>query len=633
MVDHLNYKPLIYAVSFTIAILILSGCQSETKLVTSNQTQLANEQKTQTDSNLINLNTTSLRNNEARAIPEAATTTNLSSKNSHTNSSHRMSVEAKKYMIAAANPLAAQAGLNILRAGGSAVDAAIAAQLALNVVEPQSSGIGGGAFLLHYHAASRAIEAYDGREKAPASATREMFLKSDGSPRKFYDVVPGGLSVGVPGLLRMLEMVHKKHGKLPWAKLFDPAIKLAEKGFSISPRLHSLVKIDGFLKSFKASKEYFYGSSDFAKPIGTKLINKPLAETFRQIAIGGADVFYLGKIGAEIVKTVREAPLNPGKITRSDLANYNAKKREPVCSFYRKWLICGMPPPTSGGITTIQILGLLQGTNIAKLSPYSTEAIHLFAEAGRLAFADRNKYLADEDFVPVPKSQLIDPGYLAERSKLISNSKSMGKARPGKIKLKPGYKLGSYQAFEGESTSHISIVDGEGNAVSMTSSIENAFGSRLMVGGFLLNNQLTDFSFLPKSNGEVIANRVEPNKRPRSSMSPMLVVDTNAKLVLAIGSPGGSRIIGYVAKTIIAALDWKMGIQDAITLPHFLNRNGTTDLEKGSKLEGLKANLEKLGHTVRVRKLTSGLHGITISKNGILFGGADPRREGVAIGD
>jgi len=612
---------------------ILSGCQNENEPITNNQPRGISKQKTQITSGIEKLNVVNLSNDEARATPEAETIKNEPAKSIYINLPKNKSIEAKKYMVAAANPIAAQAGLKILRAGGSAVDAAIATQLALNVVEPQSSGIGGGAFLLHYHAASRAIEAYDGREKAPAAATENMFLNPDGSPRKFYDVVPGGLSVGVPGLLRMLEMAHKKHGKLPWARLFDPAIKLAEQGFNISPRLYSLVKIDSLLRKFKTSKEFFYGSSGFAKPIGTKLINKPLAETFRQIAIGGADVFYTGKIATEIIKAVKEAPLNPGKIMRSDLANYNAKKREPVCSFYRKWLICGMPPPTSGGITTIQILGILQGTDMSKLTPGSTEAIHLIAEAGRLAFADRNKYLADEDFVFVPKSQLIDPGYLTERAKLISKNKSMGKARPGKIKLKTVDRLGSYQAFEGESTSHISIVDGEGNAISMTSSIENTFGSRLMVGGFLLNNQLTDFSFLPKSGGKPLANRVEPNKRPRSSMSPMLVVDANAKLVMTIGSPGGSRIIGYVAKTLIGVLDWKMDIQEAISLPHFLNRNGITDLEQGSKLEALKTNLEELGHTVQVRKLTSGLHGIIVGANGTMYGGADPRREGVAIGD
>jgi gamma-glutamyltranspeptidase / glutathione hydrolase len=605
---------LFYPLLFSGA-LFLSACQHEGELVTSSQP------------------TTEAANNEARATPEAASEKPKLTVGTFTNPANLVSTEAEKYMVAAANPLAAAAGLTILRAGGSAVDAAIATQLALNVVEPQSSGIGGGAFLMHYQASSRAIEAYDGREKAPAAASGDMFLKPDGSRPNFYDVVPGGLSVGVPGVLRMMELAHKNHGKLAWAKLFEPAIKLADEGFKVSRRLYTLVRNDSLLKKFKASTDFFYDNAGFSKPIGTLLINKPLAETFRKIAIDGADVFYEGGLAAEIVRTVRGASINPGRMTTSDMAAYEAKKRNPVCSFYRKWLICGMPPPTSGGITTLQILGLLQGTDMSRMFPGSSETVHMIAEAGRLAFADRNKYLADEDFVPVPKSNLLDPGYLAKRAKLISKTKSMGKAKPGTVKQKSANRLGSYQAYEGESTTHISIVDGDGNAVSMTSSIENAFGSRMMVGGFLLNNQLTDFSFSPKSNGKLVANRVQSNKRPRSSMSPMLVVDSSAKLVMAVGSPGGSRIIGYVAKTLIAALDWKMGIQAAINLPHFINRNGTTDLEQGTQLESLKPALEKLGHKVRIRKLTSGLHGILIGKNGKLYGGADPRREGVAVGD
>ena len=597
----------------SFGVLLLAACQHEGELVTSNQA----------------------KNSEARATPEAATEIKKPkpSAGSFTAPANHDSTEADKHMVAAANPLAAKAGLEILRAGGSAVDAAIATQLALNVVEPQSSGIGGGAFLLHYEAKSRAIETFDGREKAPAAATGDMFLKPDGSRPNYHDVVPGGLSVGVPGVLRMMELAHTKHGKLPWAKLFEPAIKLADEGFDVSQRLYTLVKIDRHLKKFAASTAFFYDNAGFSKPVGTRLINKPLAETFREIAAGGADAFYTGEIAADIVKAVRGAGLNPGRMTAADMAAYQAKKRKPVCSFYRKWFVCGMPPPTSGGITTLQILGILQGSDLSRMFPGSAETVHLIAESGRLAFADRDKYLGDEDFVPVPKSQLIDPGYLAKRAKLISKTKSMGKAKPGTVKQKSANLLGSYQAFEGESTSHISIVDGDGNAVSMTSSIENAFGSRMMVRGFLLNNQLTDFSFSPTSRGKQVANRVQPNKRPRSSMSPMLVVDGSAKLVMAIGSPGGSRIIGYVAKTLIAALDWKMGIQAAINLPHFVNRNGTTDLEKGSSLEALKPALEKLGHKVRIRKLTSGLHGIIIDKNGKLYGGADPRREGVAIGD
>jgi gamma-glutamyltranspeptidase/glutathione hydrolase len=619
MANSFNLSFLHKLIFFNISIFLLSGCQLENKLVLSDQPRTTSNTKNE--------------NQGAKASPKAATGKQKLVKKSPIKTYNDTSTKSEKYMVAAANPLAAKAGIAMLKMGGSAVDAAIATQLALNVVEPQSSGIGGGSFLMHYQSSSHLIEAYDGREKAPAAATGDMFLKPDGSRPNFYDVVPGGLSVGVPGALRMFELAHKKHGKLPWSKLFEPAIRLAEEGFNISPRLHYLIKIDRFLKTFKTSREFFFTKDGYAKPVGTRLVNKPLANTFRKIAEGGSAVFYTGPIAAEIINTIRAAKINPGRMKLKDLTAYRAVKRKPVCSFYRKWLVCGMPPPTSGGITTLQILGLLQGTNLSKLTPGSSAAIHLITEASRLAFADRSKYLADEDFVAVPKSRLIDPGYLAKRAQLISVEKSMGKAKAGIIKRKSVENLGSYKSYEGESTSHISIVDSDRNAVSMTSSIENAFGSRLMVRGFLLNNQLTDFSFLPTSGGKPVANKVEPNKRPRSSMSPMLVVDSSAKLVMVIGSPGGSRIIGYVAKTIIAALDWKKGIQAAINMPHFVNRNGATELEQGTVLVSNKASLENLGHKIIFRKLTSGLHGIIVGRDGILSGGADPRREGVAIGN
>ena len=548
-------------------------------------------------------------------------------------SHNTQSVLSKKYMVAAANPLAAKAGLTILRAGGSAVDAAIATQLALNVVEPQSSGIGGGAFLMHYHARSRKIEAYDGRETAPAAATPDMFLTAEGSRAKFHEVVPGGLSVGIPGVLRMLELAHKDHGKLPWNKLFEPAIKLAEEGFKISPRLFALLRIDRHLKKFGPTKNLFYNVKGYTKPIGTVLTNQILAKTFRLLAKKGAEVFYTGEIAIDIVKAIQETSINPGRMVLSDLANYKAKKRNPVCLFYKIWLVCGMPPPTSGGITTLQILGILQNKKIESFKPTSIESVHLITEASKLAFADRNKYLADQDFIDIPVNTLLDPGYLLKRSQLITKSKSMGKARAGRIEYKNSERLPEHQSNEGKSTTHFSIVDGEGNAVSMTSSVENAFGSRVLVRGFLLNNQLTDFSFLPAINGEPVANRVQPNKRPRSSMSPIIVVDGSGKFFMALGSPGGSRIIGYVAKTLIATLDWKMGIQAAINLPHFVNRNAITDLEKETKLELLTDELREMGHSVKIRKLTSGLHGILIRKDGTLSGGADHRREGIAVGD
>lgn len=560
---------------------------------------------------------------DSRAQPEPATT--------GSSAAGKAPVVAGKHMVAAANPLAARAGLEILRAGGSAVDAAIATQMVLNVVEPQSSGIGGGAFLMHFSARSGGIDAFDGRETAPAATTPDMFQKPDGSRMGFHDAVPGGLSVGVPGVLRMLDLAHQKYGKLPWARLFERAIQLAEDGFAVSPRLNKLIAGDRHISKFVTTEGIFRpGGSALAT--GTTFVNKQLARTFRLIADGGADAFYQGEIARAIVNTVRNAPINPGRMTLADMAGYTAKRREPICAPYKVWLVCGMPPPTSGGVTTLQILGLLKDMGLDKLEPASPEAIHLIAEASRLAFADRNQYLADPDHVDVPTGRLIDPGYLAKRASLISAEKSMGKAAPGDPSGRLSLKYAPDHSSKGLSTSHLVVVDKDGNGVSMTTTIENAFGSRLMAEGFLLNNQLTDFSFTPVKNGKMVANMAWPQKRPRSSMSPTLVFDNSGKLVLAVGSPGGSRIIGYVTKTIIAALDWKMDIQAAIDLPHFVNRNGTTDLEQGSKLADLKPALEKLGHKVAIRPMTSGLHGILVTKEG-LTGGADHRREGLPVGE
>ena len=539
---------------------------------------------------------------------------------------------ANKHMVVAANPHAVAAGLNILRAGGSAVDAAITTQLVLNVVEPQSSGIGGGAFLLHFAAASGAIDAYDGRETAPANATPDMFLKPDGSRMKFHEAVPGGLSVGVPGVLRMLEMAHQKHGKLPWKSLFQPAIQIAEDGFEISPRLHRLADGDQHLGKFSRSAGYFLTEGGRARAVGFNLQNPAFADTLRVIAAGGADAFYQGAIAKDIVRTVRRAPLNPGRISLVDLRSYRAKRREPVCAPYRLWFVCGMPPPTSGGVTTLQILSMLRGHNLAELGPESPDAIHLISEASKLAFADRNHYLADPDFIDVPTGKLLDPGYLASRANRINREKAIKPARPGKLAPEGAYNFAPNSSEEGLSTSHISIVDKNGNVVSMTTTIENAFGSRLMVRGFLLNNELTDFSFTPIKDGKLVANAIWPGKRPRSSMAPIIVFDNQGKPVLAVGSPGGSGIIGYVTKTIIAVLDWKMNVQQAIETGHFLNRNGPTVLEKGTQVASLREGLENLGHTVHIRAMTSGLHAIKISETG-LEGGVDPRREGMAASD
>jgi gamma-glutamyltranspeptidase/glutathione hydrolase len=540
-------------------------------------------------------------------------------------------VVSARHMVGAANPHAAEAGRAILRAGGSAVDAAIAMQLVLNVVEPQSSGIGGGAFLLHHDAQTGETTAYDGRETAPAAASQDLFLDAEGEPQPFYEAVVGGKSVGVPGLLRMLEAAHRDHGKLPWKDLFSPAIRVAKEGFAVSLRLHTLIADDRFLATFAEARALFYQADGAAIPAGVILKNPALAETLGLIAAEGADGFYRGPIAEAIVATVGGASRNPGAITMADLAGYRAPKREPVCRPYRMWRVCGMPPPTSGGVTLLQTLGILSHFAVANYRPGTAEAVHLVAEASRLAFADRALYLADPDFVDIPVDGLLDPEYLRERAAKISLRESMGTADAGEPAEQSGA-LAPGETMEQPSTTHFSVIDGDGNAVAMTSSIESAFGSRLMVSGFLLNNQLTDFSFRAERDGAAVANRVEPGKRPRSSMSPTLVFDRDGKVFMAVGSPGGSRIIGYVAKTVVAVLDWGLDIQRAIDLPHHVNRNGATDLEAGTVLEKIAEALEALGHEVKVRDLNSGLHGIVVAE-GRLMGGADTRREGVVLGD
>ena len=537
-------------------------------------------------------------------------------------------VLAERHMVAAAHPLAAEAGREILRAGGSAVDAAIAVQAVLGLVEPQSSGIGGGAFLLHYQGDSGAVAAYDGRETAPAAVRQDLFLNPDGNPKGFFEAVVGGASVGVPGVIRMLELAHKEHGRLPWAELFQPAIALAEEGFAVTQRLHDLISADPYLATFPETRRYFYLPDGKALPVGHRLRNPDYAESLRLIAIQGADGFYSGPIAEAIVARVRSAPRNPGLMTLEDLAAYQAKERPALCRPYRQYEVCGMPPPTSGGIAVLQILGLLERFDLAQAGPESVEGWHLLAEAGRLAFADRNAYVADSDFVNVPLGRLLARNYLRSRSLLIDPERSLGEAKPGDV----GQRAAIQRQTEPPSTTHFSIVDGEGNAISMTSSVENVFGSRLMAGGFILNNQLTDFSFRSEIDGRPVANRIEPGKRPRSSMAPALVLDEDGGLYLAIGSPGGSRIIGYVAKGLVGVLDWDLDVQSAISLPNLTNRNGATDLEAGTRLEALAEALEALGHEVDQRDLNSGLHGIRVTDEG-LEGGADPRREGVALGD
>lgn len=536
---------------------------------------------------------------------------------------------AARHMVVAANPLAAEAGRQMLREGGSAVDAAIAAQLVLNLVEPQSSGIGGGGFLLHFEEDSGRITAYDGRETAPAAATPDLFLDASGQPLPFLDAAASGLSVGVPGLLRLAETAHQDHGRLPWARLFEPAIRLAEQGFLMSPRLHALLLEEERLQRDPEARRLYFDAAGQPLPVGAKIRNPRLAETLRRIAEGGAQAFYSGPLAEVVVDAVARHPERPGRLSLADLAGYRVAVREAVCGPYRVWIVCGMPPPSSGGVTVLQILALLERFPLAEEAPLSPGFAHLFAEAGRLAFADRGRYLADPDHVEVPVAGLLDRAYLARRSALIRPDRSLGSAKPGDLELALADPAPQPEPV---STTHLSIVDGDGNAVALTSSIESGFGSRIEVAGFLLNNQLTDFAFQPTRDGRPVANRVEPGKRPLSSMAPTFVLDRTRELVAVLGSPGGSTIIAYVAEAIVALLDWRQSPGAAAALPHVANRNGPTDLEAGTAAEALAPALMALGHEVRVSEMTSGLH-IIVLEEGRLIGGADPRREGVALGD
>lgn len=538
-------------------------------------------------------------------------------------------VYGEKFMVAAANPYASKAGYHILQQGGSAVDAAIAVQLVLTLVEPQSSGIGGGTFMLHFDNKAKRMTTFDGRETAPSAATNKLFLDKKGKPLKWIEAVVGGRSVGVPGLLATFKSAHDQYGKLPWAILFEQAINLAEHGFVVSPRLEKLLgmNFNPGIHQLKEINNYFFPNGKSLKA-GDVLVNKKLANVYRSIAKDGIDVFYKGWLAKKIVEKIQHAAIAPGLLTMQDMAKYQVIEREPVCGPYREYKICGMAPPSSGGIAVIQILAQLQSFDLAKEQPNSLQATHLISQSSRLAFADRNRYVADSDFVDVPIKGLLTSDYLAQRAKLINQNKDMGKAIAGVPH--DALTLADDNAIERPSTTHISIVDGEGNAISMTSSIENGFGSALMVEGFILNNQLTDFSLAPKRNGKWVANRVQANKRPRSSMAPTMVFNQDNTLKLIVGSPGGSRIINYVAQTIIAVLDWKLNPQEAINLPHITNRNYVTTLERGTSAEKLKPALVAKGHQVQIKDLNSGVQAIEVTNNG-LVGGADPRREGLVL--
>lgn len=543
--------------------------------------------------------------------------------------------KAKRHMVVAANPLAAEAGLSILRQGGSAVDAAIATQMVLNVVEPQSSGLGGGAFILTFDAATKTLLNIDARETAPAGATPNLFLGADGKPLPFKEAAESGRSVGVPGVLAGLKLVHDKSGKLPWADLFAPAIKLARDGFSISPRLAGMLK-DADPASFTPdARAYFFDAAGRPWPNGYKLANPKLAETFETIAKEGPSAFYAGGNAKDIAQAVQSDPRGPGTLSAEDLALYRAKLREPVCVLYRAFEVCGASPPSSGAITVGQVLGLVEPFDLGK-TPLEPVPTHLIVEAERLAFADRARYLADPDFVPAPAG-LLDRKYLDERRALIDPARAKEAVTAG---TPPNTRQGVYgrdATRENVGTSHISIVDDDGNAVSMTTSIEQAFGSKIMVRGFLLNNELTDFSFRPVDDeGRPIANRVEPGKRPRSSMDPTMIFAggpaPGRELRYLLGSPGGPGIILFNLKAIIALLDWKLDPQAAATLATFGSTGEKFLLDPGAELDGLAESMRKLGHEVERFEFTSGLAVIAVTSEG-LEGGADPRREGVALGD
>ena len=540
----------------------------------------------------------------------------------------------RKHVIVTSHKLATEAGLEMLRKGGSAVDAAIAAQLVMGLVEPQSSGIGGGAFLVHWNAKAKKLQTYDGRETAPKSVTPNLFIGPDGKPLSFFDAVVGGRSVGVPGAIAVLALAHKEQGRLKWADLFAPAIALAENGFPVSPRLAQAIARDPALPTLPASAAYFLPGG---KPVaeGAIVKNEAYAATLRMIAKDGPAGFYSGTVAEAIVRAVKTSPRSAVDLTLDDIANYQAKKRPAVCGLYRTYKICGMGPPSSGGVTALQILKMIEPFDVAKLAPASPQAIHLFSEAQRLAFADRGAYLGDPDFVAVPLPGMIDPKYLSARSKLLSPSALLDRA-----KIEPGKPKGADLTLERlripdnakPGTAHLSVIDARGNALAMTTTVEGAFGSHLMAAGFFLNNQLTDFTFEPGKDNRRFANAPDAGKRPLSSMTPTIVFDSKGRVFAVIGSPGGWRIIPYVTKTIVGLIDWKLSMADAVALPNVTSRAGPTEVETGTGFDQAAQALAAMGHEVKRIEQGSGLNGIRVTARGF-DAAADQRREGTAAGD
>ena len=547
----------------------------------------------------------------------------------------------KNFIVAAAHPLAANAGIKILSNGGSATDAAIAIQAVLGLVEPQSSGIAGGGFILHYDASANELTSWDGRETAPSAITPEIFSNRAGTLEGFIKAMTSTDAVGVPGIPALLETVHKKYGRLDWADLFSPAIKLATEGFKITSRLHYLLSADSFIQNSPSARSIYFIqpddtdkiSSDYstklkAKPIGTLIKNPEYAETLIKLAENGAKSFYVGENSKKIISDL--ADLNPKqKLRQKDFSNYQAKQRKNLCLPYRAYKVCSMGPPSSGGVALLQILGVMSHFDLSTHDIDDARVIHLITESTRLAFADREKYIGDPDFINVPVTSLLEVSYIKSRSELINPDKSLKNITPGVIKnssfLTPTF------SPEQQSTTHFVVRDAEGNVVSMTSSVEAAFGSRIMSGGMFLNNQLTDFSFSPKKDGIAVANSVAPSKRPRSSMTPVIIFNQDGSFFAAIGSPGGPKIISYVAQTVIAILDYGLSMQEAINLPRHVTTGKTLELEADTTVSELKPKMEAMGHRVILKRQHSGLHGIRLLRDNsieILDGGADPRREG-----
>ncbi|PPR42898.1 MAG: Gamma-glutamyltranspeptidase [Alphaproteobacteria bacterium MarineAlpha6_Bin2] len=524
--------------------------------------------------------------------------------------------ETKNILVSTANPLASQAGRDILLGGGNAIDAAVAVQLVLNLVEPQSSGLGGGGFLLYFDNKNKNLIFYDGRETAPSKIKKEHFLDKNGQPLSFYDAAVGGLAVGVPGLVSMLELVHKEYGMMKWESLFKPAINLSLEGFPISSRLHNQIKKDNYLHLIPNTSKYFYENTNIPKKVGYILKNKEFAETLKIISVGRSKAFYQGNLAKEIISTIQNSPIRKGVMNLEDLKNYKAIKQNPICGKYRKYKVCSASLPSAGGFSIIQILGILENFTLSKNT--IKKDIHLILEASKYSYLDRFKYLGDPSFNAINLKKFLSDEYLKNIASKISTVDA--------IKLNFGV---NKQLNNQRSTTHFSIKDQYGNIVSMTSSIENSFGSRLMAGGFLLNNQLSDFNF-KQNNGLYKNNIVEPGKKPLSSMSPTIIFDEKNNVKMVIGSPGGKSIIMYVIKAIIAVIDWNMPIKDAVNFPNFSLENNIVLLEKKRFDEEIKKYLLSLGHTIEEKKLNSGLHGFEMKKN-IISGAADKRREGLVL--